>query len=101
MFVAGDSMEIEVIKNEKDYLEIAIKGEEYGMVNMLKELLLEDGKVEFAAFRMDHPQAASPVLMVRTSEGSPLFALRSAIKKLRKQATDFRDAIKEAKKPKK
>jgi DNA-directed RNA polymerase subunit L len=92
-------MEIVVVKSEKDYLEIEIKGEEYGLVNMLKELLLEDGKVEFAAFRMDHPQAASPVLMIRTSDGSPLSALKSAVKRLKKQATDFKDAVKEAKKP--
>lgn len=92
-------MEIEVIKNEKDYLEITLKGEEYGLVNMLKELLLDDPKVEFAAFRMDHPQAASPVLMVRTSEGTPLSALKGAVKKLKKQASDFKDAMKDARKP--
>jgi DNA-directed RNA polymerase subunit L len=93
-------MEIEVIKNEKDYLEIVIKGEDYGLANMLKELLLDDGKVEFAAFRMDHPQAASPVLMVRTSDGTPLSALKSAAKKLKKQAADFKEALKDAKKAK-
>ncbi len=93
-------MEIVVVKNEKDYLEIEINGEEYGLVNILKELLLEDGKVEFAAFRMDHPQAASPVLLIRTAEGSPISALKAAVKKLKKQATDFKDAVKDAKKPK-
>ena len=94
-------MEIEIIKNEKDYLELVLKGEEYGIANTLKELLLEDEKVEFAAYRMDHPVIASPVLMIRTSEGTPLAALKSAVKKLKKQATEFRDALKEAKKPKK
>ncbi len=92
-------MEIEVIKNEKDYLEIAIKGEEYGLVNMLKELLLEDDKVEFAAFRMDHPQAADPVLMLRTSGSTPLSVLKYAVKKLKKETEDFKDALKDARKP--
>ena len=94
-------MEIEIIKNEKDYLELTLKGEEYGIANMLKELLLDDEKVEFAAYRMDHPVIASPVLVIRTKEGTPLAALKSADKKLKKQATDFSDALKEAKKPKK
>ncbi|HIH19227.1 TPA: DNA-directed RNA polymerase subunit L [Candidatus Micrarchaeota archaeon] len=93
-------MEIVVVKNEKDYLEIEIKGEEYGFANMIKELLLEDSKVEFAAFRMDHPQAASPVLMVRTGEGTPLTALKTAVRRLKKLSADFKDAVKEAKKPK-
>ena len=94
-------MEIEIIKNEKDYLELTLKGEEYGIANMLKELLLDYEKVEFAAYRMDHPVIASPVLVIRTKEGTPIAALKSAVKKLKKQATDFRDALKEAKKPKK
>ncbi len=96
-------MEIEVIKNEREYLEVALTGAdvEIGFPNALKEILLEDKDVEFAACRQDHPLVAPPVLMVRVSEGTALSALRSAIKKLRKQAADFKDAVKDAKKPKK
>lgn len=97
----GDSMELEIKKNEKDYLELEIKGEDYGFANSLKDLLFEDKDVEFAACRRDHPQAANPVLMIRTKKGSPLFALKSAVKKLKKQATDFKDELKSVKKPKK
>lgn len=94
-------MEIVTKKNEKDYLEIELKGEDYGFAQSVKELLLEDKDVEFAACRLDHPQAASPVLMIRTKKGSPFFALKGAVKKLRKQAEDFKDELKSAKKPKK
>ena len=95
-------MEIEVIKNEREYLEVALKGSdvEIGFPNALKEILLEDKDVEFAACRLDHPIAASPVLMIRVSDGTALSALRSAIKKLKKQASDFKEAVKDAKKPK-
>lgn len=93
-------MEINVVKNEKEYLELELKGEEAGIANALVEALLEDKSVEFAAYRLDHPQAASPVLMVRTTDGSAMSALKSAIKKLKKQATEFKDALKDAKKPK-
>ena len=94
-------MEIEVSKSEKNYIEIIVRGDEFGVANAVKEILLEDKDVEFAAYRMDHPQVGTPILMVRTKEGSPLSAVKYAIKKLKKQATDFKDAIKEAKKPKK
>ncbi|VVC01892.1 DNA-directed RNA polymerase subunit L [uncultured archaeon] len=94
-------MEIETKKNEKDYLEIEIKGEDVGFAQALKELLFEDKDVEFAACRMDHPQAANPVLIIRTKKGSPMFALKNALKKLRKEAADFKDELKAAKKPKK
>ncbi|MCX8194940.1 MAG: DNA-directed RNA polymerase subunit L [Candidatus Micrarchaeota archaeon] len=94
-------MEVVVLKNEPDYLEIEIKGEEYGLAGMLKELLLQDERVEFAAYRMDHPQVASPVLMIRTSQGKPMTALKQAIKRLKKEAEEFKEAIASAKKPKK
>jgi len=92
-------MEIQIIKNEKEYLEIALRGEDQGITNALTEILLEDKSVEFAAYKLDHPLAASPVLMIRVRDGSPLFALRSAIKKLKKQAAEFKEALKDAKKP--
>lgn len=94
-------MEIEIRKNEKDYLELELKGEDFGFGQTIKELLFEDKDVEFAACRLDHPITANPVLMIRTKKGSPVFALKSAIKKLRKQATEFRDELKSVKKPKK
>lgn len=94
-------MDIVVIKNEKEYMEIMLKGEEPGIANALVEILLEDSSVEFAAYKLDHPQVGSPVLVVRVKDGSPLSAVKSAVKKLKKQATEFKDALKEAKKPKK
>ena len=94
-------MEIEIVKSEKNYVEIIVRGDDYGIANAVKEMLLEDKDIEFAAYRMDHPQVGKPTLMVRTKEGNPISAVKYAIKKLKKQAADFKDAIKDAKKPKK
>jgi DNA-directed RNA polymerase subunit L len=94
-------MEIEILKSEKNYIEIAVKGDEYGIASAVKDLLLEDKDIEFAAYRIDHPLVGKPTLMVRTKEGNPLNAVKYALKKLKKNASDFKDAIKEAKKPKK
>ena len=77
-------MEIEILKSEKDYLEVSIKGEDIGFINAIKELLFEDADVEFAAYRLDHPIVASPVLMVRMKKGNPISAVRTAVKKLKK-----------------
>jgi len=94
-------MEIEVVKSEKEYLELVIKDDDYGLANALKEILLESGDVEFAAYRMDHPQASFPVLMIRMKKGNPVFALRSAVKKLKKEASEFKDVLKSVKKSRK
>jgi len=94
-------MDVEVIRNEKDYLEVAIKGEDIGFINAVKELLFDDTDVEFAAYRLDHPLVASPVLMVRMKKGSPVSAVRTAVKKLKKQASEFKDALGNARKVRK
>ena len=94
-------MEIEIVKSEKNYVEIIVRGDDYGVANAVKELLLEDKDIEFAAYRVDHPQVGKPVLMVRTKDGNPINAVKYALKKLKKQATEFKDAIKDAKKPRK
>lgn len=94
-------MEINVLKNEKEYVEIELKGEEAGIANALVEILLEDPSVEFAAYTLSHPQVGSPVLVVRVKDGSPLSAVKAAVKKLKKLSSDFKDALKGAKKPKK
>lgn len=94
-------MELEILKSEKNYVEILVKGDDYGIANAVKEMLLEDKDIEFAAYRVDHPQVGKPVLMVRTKEGNPISAIKYTLKKLKKLSSDFKDSIKEAKKPKK
>jgi len=95
-----DNMEIEILKKEKDYMEIEFKNEDQSFVAALKEILLEDKNVEFAASKKDHPLISNNVLIIRTSEGSPMVALKSAIKKLKKEISDFKTSLKEAKKTK-
>ena len=94
-------MEIAVLKSDKESIEIELKGEDAGMANALVEILLEDPSVEFAAYKLEHPQVASPVLVVRVKDGNPLSAVKAAVKKLKKQAAEFKDALKDAKKPRK
>ena len=94
-------MEIAVLKSDKESIEIELKGEDAGIANALVEILLEDPSVEFAAYKLEHPQVASPVLVVRVKDGNPLSAVKAAVKKLKKQAAEFKDALKDAKKPRK
>src|SRR3989338_6880649 len=92
-------MEIKVLAQEEDYIELELVGEEQGFANALRELLINDRNVVFAAYRVDHPQISSPRLMVRTKSGSPLVAIKDAVKKLKKYSSEFHDEAKSAKKP--
>ncbi|MBS3068763.1 DNA-directed RNA polymerase subunit L [Candidatus Micrarchaeota archaeon] len=92
-------MNLKIIAQEENYVELELEGEEQGFANALRELLILDKNVTFAAALQPHPQVASPHIFVRTKSGSPIAAIKDASKKLRKMAGDFKEELKSAKKP--
>lgn len=92
-------MDMKIIKQESDYLEIELVGEDHSFVNAIRELLIEDKNVSFAAYNISHPQVGHPHLMVRMKSGTPLAALKDALRRLKKYTEDFKDELKSAKKP--
>ncbi|MDE1797985.1 MAG: DNA-directed RNA polymerase subunit L [Candidatus Micrarchaeota archaeon] len=93
-------MKLNVRTQEANYIELEIQGEDIGLPNALREILIEDKDVEFAACKNEHPQVGSPLLMLRTKTKKPLDVLESAVDKLRKEAKSFESELKSAKKAK-
>jgi DNA-directed RNA polymerase subunit L len=94
-------MKLIVKKTEPNYIELEIEGEEHSLPNALREILVEDNEVEFAAYRIPHPQIGKPTLYVRTKgKRQPLDLIGNALKKLKKSAIEFKSEMKTAKKPK-
>jgi DNA-directed RNA polymerase subunit L len=93
-----------IINKDAKYLEVSLAGEDHSFPNLLREALMEDSDVEFASYRIDHPQLGVPKLYIRTSGKKPEKALLEAIKKVRKRISEFNavlDKEKEHKAPKK
>ncbi|MEM2873868.1 MAG: RpoL/Rpb11 RNA polymerase subunit family protein [Candidatus Nanoarchaeia archaeon] len=59
-------MEIEILKEEKDFLELKFSEIDHGLLNMIKEALWKQSGVELASFRLDHPEISKPVFILRT-----------------------------------
>ena len=93
-------MKLNVRTSEPNYLELEIEGEDIGLPNALREILIEDKDVEFAACKNEHPQVGFPLLMLRTKSKKPLDVLESAVDKLKKEAKEFNSELKTAKKAK-
>ena len=93
-------MELKFRQNQPDYLEIEFVGEDYGLPDALRELLVEEKDVEFVACKMEHPQVGNPILYLRTKGKKALDLLEDAVATLKKEATGFKSAIKAAKKAK-
>jgi len=87
-------LKLRVIKKDKNFLEVVLEGEEHSFPNLLRETLLEDDDVEFASYVMEHPQLGNPKLIVKTKGRSPESAIKSALKKIEKRASDFEALLK-------
>jgi len=87
-------LKLHVIKKDKNFLEVILEGEEHSFPNLLRETLLEDDDVEFASYVMAHPQLGNPKFIVRTKSKTPEAAIKSALKKIEKKASDFEALLK-------
>ncbi len=88
--------EIEFVVHEHDnrFLDLEFTGERRTALQVLKERLLDDDKVETAAVLQDHPVLDEPRLVIRTSEGRrPETALKNAANSLRKDYDQFEDDV--------
>lgn len=93
-------MKLNVKAMEANYLEIEFEDEDFALPNALRELLISDKEVEFAACKVDHPQAGKPLLIIRTKSKNPLDLLSAAVDELKEQAEEFKGALKTSKKSK-
>ena len=59
-------MEIEVLKEEKDELQLKFSETDHGLLNMIKEALWKQSGVEMAAFKLEHPEVSKPVFLLKT-----------------------------------
>ncbi len=76
-------MRIEVLKEDKNELKLKVHGEDHTLMNMLRGKLAE--KVDFVAYRKEHPLDDFVVFLVRTKRGSPRTVIKRAIKELIKE----------------
>ena len=81
-------MKPSITSKDTKYLEVSLAGEDHSFPNLLREALMEDPDVEFASYKIDHPQLGAPKLYLRTKGKKPERALNDAIKKVRKKIAD-------------
>lgn len=86
-----------VREHEDRLLDLEFDGERRTVLQVLKERILEDDKVETATVLQDHPVLDEPRLVVRTGEGRrSATAVKNAAKSLRKDYDTFEDELLDA-----
>jgi len=77
-----DKMKIRVLEKREKDLKIEIIGEGHTFCNLLRDFLLRNPNVEFAAYRIDHPLVSNPIFYVKTKDGGPEEALKKAAEEI-------------------
>lgn len=86
-------MQINVLKQEKDRLEIEL--DNLTIAELLRTELWNDEKIEIAAWKRDHP-SKNPVLIIVVKEGTAKKALLDCLARLQKMNDTLVDKFKAA-----
>lgn len=87
-------MEIEVLSKTKDSIEFRLKGERHTFPQLLRNALLKDSKVEFAAYKLEHPHDTDSFFALKTDGKDPKKALEEACKTLDEELEEFKKEVK-------
>ena len=85
---------IKILKEEKNKIQLKINGETHTVLNLIRNELFKDDSVEFAGYKIDHPQIKNVVFTVITSKGNPKTIIKKTIEKIQKKLSKIESEIK-------
>jgi len=86
-------VELKVDKKDKNHVEITFLNEDIALISAIREILVENEEVEFAAVKYDHLELANPILIVKTKKGNPSVLVSKAAAKVAKMAGDLAKSL--------
>lgn len=90
-------MELIKIREDNDIIEVELRGESVGFVNLIKEELWNDKNVDEAAYIKEHPYMAEPKIYIKMKrKSSSRVALQRAVKRLNVKLKDLEKEFKRA-----
>ena len=87
-------MEIKILDEQKDRLKISIEGATPTLCNALTKEIWKDKHIKGAGYRVEHPLKPIPIMSVETDGADPKKSILAAVKRLDKQAEDFKKSAK-------
>lgn len=90
-------MDVEVKKSSANELHVILQGERHTFPNLLRDALLRDSSVEFAAYILPHPLGDKAEFVIKTKGKTAKKAAADALKAIDKQLQGFEKAFKAAK----
>lgn len=89
-------MELNILSKTDNELEVELKGESHTLLNMLKDILIRDQRVEIAFYDMKYVSISDPILYIKTDGTNPIEVLKDAASKIIAQCDEFTDVFSKA-----
>ncbi len=83
-------MEIKILKDEEQEISFELIGADQSLPQLIVEKLNADKSVEFAAFKVEHPILASPIIIVKTKKEKAKDVVITALKLVAQDMEDFK-----------
>jgi DNA-directed RNA polymerase subunit L len=84
-------MKVSVANLKETELEIVMEGEGHTLLNLLRDVLLDDEKVLFASYVIEHPMRSAPRLALRTDSKNALTVLIETSSKMASVVAEFNE----------
>jgi len=82
-------MELNIINKTNNELEVELRGETHTLLNLLKDLLIKDERVEAAFYDMKHVSISDPILYIKTDGTDPIMILKETAAIIVAQCDEF------------
>jgi DNA-directed RNA polymerase subunit L len=89
-------MELNILNKTNNELEVELRGETHTLLNLLKDLLIKDERVETAFYDMKYVSISEPVLYLKTDGTDPILVLKEVAAKIISQCDEFLDVFSKA-----
>jgi len=84
-------MKVSVVNRKDTELEIIIEGEGHTLLNLLRDVLLDDESVVFASYVIEYQMRSAPRLALRTKGKDALTVLIENTSKMASVVTEFNE----------
>ncbi len=86
-------MEVDVIKEDKDLIEVKIIGEGHTLCNLIRQELSDSEGVSFSSYNLKHPLVSSPILSLKVEKGKPRKILLDAVVSLKTKTKHLKSLL--------
>lgn len=86
-------MEIQLLKEDKDLIELKIIGEGHTLCNVLRNQLWDSEDTSIVSYNLKHPLVSSPVFVLKVKKGKPRKVLLDGVQALKEETKELRTLL--------